>query len=59
VDTSERLGRHRWVVERTMAWLARFRRLTVRHERRLDILRAFHPLAVGLICLGFVRRWLR
>ena len=31
---SDRLGRHRWVVERTLAWLARFRRLTIRHERR-------------------------
>jgi transposase len=57
VDTSERLGRHRWVVERTMAWLARFRRLTVRHERRLDILLGFHLLAAGLICLRFAVRW--
>jgi transposase len=29
---SERLGRHRWVVERTLAWFARFRRLAVRYE---------------------------
>jgi hypothetical protein len=29
----------------------------VRHERRLDILLAFHLLAAALICLGFVRRW--
>jgi hypothetical protein len=35
----------------------RFRRLTVRHERRADIPQAFHRLAAGLICLGFVRRW--
>lgn len=26
-DTGKRLGRHRWVVERTLAWLARYRRL--------------------------------
>ena len=57
VESSERLGRHRWVVERTLAWFARFRRLTVRYERRADILRAFHLLAAGLICLGFVERW--
>ena len=25
--------RHRWVVERTFAWLASFRRLSVRYER--------------------------
>jgi transposase len=57
VDSSERLGRHRWVVERTLAWFARFRRLAVRHERRVDILEAFHHLAAALICLGFARRW--
>jgi transposase len=27
IDSSERLGRHRWVVERTVAWLLTFRRL--------------------------------
>ena len=53
----ERLGRHRWVVERTLAWFARFRRLTVRYERRLDILLGFHLLAAALICLRFVERW--
>jgi transposase len=57
VEGSERLGRHRWVVERTLAWFARFRRLTVRYERRLDILLAFHLLAAGLVCLRFVERW--
>ena len=30
VDSSERLGRYRWIIERTFAWLARFRRLTIR-----------------------------
>ncbi len=57
VESSEKLGRHRWVVERTLAWLARFRRLTIRHERRADILGAFHRLAAGPICLRFVERW--
>src|SRR5215207_5823132 len=54
VDSSERLGRHRWVIERTLAWFARFRRLTVRYERRLDVLRGLHLLAAGLVCLCFV-----
>jgi transposase len=44
IDGSERLGRHRWVVERTLAWFARFRRLAVRYERRADICQAFHPI---------------
>jgi transposase len=50
IDSSQRLGRHRWVVERTLAWLARFRRLTVRYERRADIHHAFLSLGCALIC---------
>jgi hypothetical protein len=30
------LGVFRWVVERTLAWLHRFRRLALRYERRAD-----------------------
>lgn len=37
VESSERLGRYRWVVEWTFVWLGRFRRLTVRYERRCDL----------------------
>ena len=33
IETSERLGRHRWVVERSLAWLTGYRRLTLRYER--------------------------
>jgi len=33
------LGRYRWVVERTVAWLHNFKRLLVRFERRADIQR--------------------
>ena len=57
VDSSKRLGRHRWVIERTLAWFARFRRLTVRYERRADIFEAFHHLAAAMICFSFVQRW--
>jgi len=52
VDSSEKLGRHRWVVERTLAWLNRFRRLTVRYERRTDIHQAFLTLGCALICFN-------
>jgi transposase len=34
IESRERLGRFRWVVERTFSWLHRFRRLSVRYERR-------------------------
>jgi transposase len=50
VDSSERLGRHRWVIERTLAWLTRYRRLTVRYERRADLHQAFLTLGCALIC---------
>ena len=52
IDSSERLGQHRWVVERTLAWLNRFRRLTVRYERRADIHQAFLTLGCCLICFN-------
>jgi transposase len=54
-ENSERLGRHRWVVERTFAWLARYRRLTVRYERRADIRQAFLYLGCLLICFRYLR----
>ena len=57
VERSDRLGRRRWVVERTLAWLARFRRLTIRYERRADIHWAFTSLACFLICLNQIRRF--
>jgi transposase len=50
VESSQRLGRHRWVVERTLAWLNQFRRLRVRDERRADIHDAFLTLGCALIC---------
>lgn len=51
VEDKARLGRHRWVVERTFAWLNHFRRLTIRHERRDDIHQALLDLGCALICL--------
>jgi hypothetical protein len=45
------------VVERTLAWFARFRRLAVRYERRADTLEAFHHLAAVLVYFRFAKRW--
>jgi transposase len=50
VESSERVGRYRWVVERTLAWLGKYRRLTIRYERRADIHEAFLHLGCALIC---------
>jgi transposase len=56
-DSSARLGRHRWVVEQTLAWLNRFRRLAIRYERRADIHEAFVLLGCALICLNQIKRF--
>lgn len=56
IESSERLERLRWVVERTLAWFARFRRIVVRYERRANIFTAFHHNATRLICWRFVQR---
>jgi transposase len=48
------LGRHRWVVERTFAWLNQFRRLRVRYDKRSDIHEAFLSLGCALICWHFL-----
>ncbi|GLZ42827.1 IS5 family transposase [Actinokineospora sp. NBRC 105648] len=50
VDTSERLGRHRWVIERTIAWLTGRRRLTIRYETKATHYLAFVTLAAALTC---------
>jgi transposase len=57
IESSTYLGRHRWVVERTFAWLARYRRLTIRYERRADIHLAFTTLACALVGLGQIKRF--
>ncbi|MFF6984722.1 IS5 family transposase [Streptomyces sp. NPDC008343] len=49
IDTSQRLGRHRWVVERTMSWLPGCRRLHRRNERKPEHFLAFPAIATSLI----------
>jgi transposase len=49
------LGRWRWVVERTFAWLNQFRHLRVRYDNRADIDEAF--LSLG--CAWAAGYWLR
>jgi transposase len=48
------LGRWRWVVERSFAWLNQFRRLRIRYEKRADIHEAFLALGSILICWKFL-----
>ncbi|WP_245703582.1 transposase, partial [Streptomyces lushanensis] len=50
IESSTRLGRHRWVVERTVSWLAGCRRLHRRYERKAEHFLAFLGLAAALCC---------
>ncbi|WTI33633.1 IS5 family transposase [Streptomyces sp. NBC_00589] len=49
VESSQRLGRHRWVVERTVSWLVGCRRLHRRYERKAEHFLAFVGISVALI----------
>ncbi|MFI2457954.1 IS5 family transposase [Streptomyces sp. NPDC019539] len=50
IESSQRLGRHRWTVERTVAWLSGCRRLHRRYERKAEHFLAFAGIAAVLIC---------
>jgi transposase len=56
IESSGKLGRHRYVVERSLAWLVGYRRLQVRYERRADILTALLQLACALSCLNSLQQ---
>jgi transposase len=49
------LGKTRWIIERTMAWLHQFRRLRVRYEKRADIHEAFVCIACIMICYNALK----
>ena len=51
VERNDRLGRHRWVVERTHAWLAAFGKLRIRFERSAQTHVALLSLACCVICV--------
>ena len=49
------LGRTRWVVERTFAWLHHYKRLAACYERRADLHEALLALGCCLICWRHLR----
>jgi len=49
IESNERLGRHRWKVERTFSWLMRFRKLSTRYERSADRFLSLAHLACALL----------
>ena len=48
IESSQRLGRHRWIIERSFAWLTGYRRLTLRYERTAQLFAAFLTLGATL-----------
>ncbi|WP_338775919.1 IS5 family transposase [Streptomyces sp. DG1A-41] len=50
IESSERLGRRRWVIERTISWLSGYRRLSPRYERNPRNYLAFLGLAAAICC---------
>jgi transposase len=56
VESSARLGRHRWRIERTGAWLGGWRRLRIRYERSSERFYALVLLACGVICFNTLQQ---
>jgi IS5 family transposase len=52
VESSVRLGRHRWKVERSLSWLSCWRRLQVRWDRDSGRWFAFVLLACVVVCFN-------
>ena len=50
VESRQRLGKHRWVVERTMAWILGYRKLATRHDRTATTILAHATLAITITC---------
>lgn len=50
IESATRLGRHRYVIERTLEWVSRFRRLARRYERKASHFAGFLRLGCALIC---------
>jgi transposase len=49
------LGKQRWVVERTFAWLHNLRRLRTRYERSAELHMAFMLLGCAVVCQRMLR----
>jgi transposase len=56
IESTTKLGKHRWVIERTMAWLTGYRRLTLRYERKATHFCAFLTLGATLTCFKKLTR---
>jgi transposase len=50
IESPKKPGRHRYVIERTLEWVSRFRRLARRYERKSTHFLGFAQLACTVIC---------
>ena len=50
IESSTRLGRYRYVIERCLEWVTRFRRLVRRYDRKASHFAGFLRLACALLC---------
>jgi transposase len=50
------LGKTRWVVERTIAWIKGLRRMRIRYDRLLEVRNAWTTLAACVICFQILTR---
>lgn len=50
IESSTRLGQHRYVIERCLEWITRFRRLVRRYDRKASHFLGFLRLACAVIC---------
>jgi transposase len=58
VESAEKLGRHRYKIERTFAWLGNYRRLAQRWDRSTLTFKGFLALACAMICYRHLRKHL-
>jgi IS5 family transposase len=56
IEDKNHLGRHRWVVERTISWVLRYKRLGIRYDRTEATVLPLLLLAVTLINLRRLRQ---
>jgi transposase len=56
IESSQRLGRHRWTIERTGAWLGGWRRLRICYERDSERFYALAMLACSVICFNALQQ---
>lgn len=56
VESNQRLGRHRWVVERTVSWILNYKRLGLRYDRTEQTMTALLTLACAFTCYKILNR---